>query len=574
MKIFGKELFKKKNKVVVSDEMLDNFEDNLVGVNSSLNDEKFVFTQSNVAIHDAKFETKPVSYFRDCFRRFCKNKSSIVAAIILLILVLYAIFVPAFSPMSNVPASVNQNGMQDDYFANCLPKLEMFEGTGFWDGSREQIISESVHDMYLKIDESEDSNYDLIVIDDEDPEERVILGQKILQYTVKIDTYTVGNVNTITLSPERYQNLIKWSIEHGYGDAKGLGKDGKPVESPTFKPLIDVDGYLQEYSNWLLEQGVSEGNIPSMLDSLRQYYLNSRGNYFFKVVHARRGAGFAPNSFVPLYDDNDELIDIYMRDENNELVYATYSGGVYSVRFDYRQYFEFNYGFKPVFIFGTTSGGRDIFSRLAEGARFSLFLGLCIAACNFIIGIIWGSIAGYYGGRVDLTMERITDIIAAIPSLVILNIVNVYFANNNIVGLILALILPGWIGTASLTRMQFYRFKGQEYVLASRTLGAKDTRLIFKHIFPNAIGTLVTSSVLMIPSVIFSESSLTYLGIINLGDTATVGVMLQEGQQSMMTFPHALIIPAVFVALLMICFNLFGNGLRDAFNTTLRGAED
>ena len=122
--------------------------------------------------------------------------------------------------------------------------------------------------------------------------------------------------------------------------------------------------------------------------------------------------------------------------------------------------------------------------------------------------------------------------------------------------------------------MQFYRFKGQEYVLASRTLGAKDTRLIFKHIFPNAIGTLVTSSVLMIPSVIFSESSLTYLGIINLGDTATVGVMLQEGQQSMMTFPHALIIPAVFVALLMICFNLFGNGLRDAFNTTLRGAED
>ena len=107
MKIFGKELFKKKNKVVVSDEMLDNFEDNLVGVNSSLNEEKFVFTQSNVAIHDAKFETKPVSYFRDCFRRFCKNKSSIVAAIILLILVLYAIFVPAFSPMSNVPASVN-----------------------------------------------------------------------------------------------------------------------------------------------------------------------------------------------------------------------------------------------------------------------------------------------------------------------------------------------------------------------------------------------------------------------------------------------------------------------------------
>ena len=574
MKLFGKEIFKKKSKIVVSDEMLEHFENSLVGDNSSLNSEKFVFTQSDVSIHDAKFETKPVSYFKDCLRRFCKNKSSIVAAVILLILVLYAILVPAINPMSNVPASVNQNGMQDDYFTNCLPKIEAFEGTGFWDGSRELVMNESVHDMYLKIDESDDSNYDYIVIDDEDPEVRILGGQKILQYTVKIDTYTKGNVNTITLSPERYQGLINWSIEHGYGDEKGLGEDGKPVEKPTFKPLIDVDSYLIEYQQWLLDQGVAEGNIPSMVDTLRQYYLNSKGNFFFKIVHQRRGAGFTSNSFTPLYDANGELQDIYLRDAEGNLVYASYGSGVYHVRMDYRQYFEYNYGFKPVFIFGTTSGGRDIFSRLAEGARFSLLLGLCIAACNFIIGIIWGSIAGYYGGRVDLAMERVTDIIAAVPSLVILNIVNVYFSNNNIVGLILALILPGWIGTAGLTRMQFYRFKGQEYVLASRTLGARDTRLIFKHIFPNAIGTLVTSSVLMIPSVIFSESSLTYLGIINLGDQATVGVMLQEGQASMMDYPHTLIIPALFVALLMICFNLFGNGLRDAFNTTLRGAED
>ena len=125
--------------------------------------------------------------------------------------------------------------------------------------------------------------------------------------------------------------------------------------------------------------------------------------------------------------------------------------------------------------------------------------------------------------------------------------------------------------------MQFYRFKGQEYVLASRTLGAKDGRLIFKHILPNAIGTLVTSSVLMIPSVIFSESSLSYLGIINFTTSGlcSIGSLLNEGQAAgLKDHPHMLLFPCLVIALLMICFNLFGNGLRDAFNPSLRGSDN
>ena len=120
-------------------------------------------------------------------------------------------------------------------------------------------------------------------------------------------------------------------------------------------------------------------------------------------------------------------------------------------------------------------------------------------------------------------------------------------------------------------------FKGQEYVLASRTLGAKDPRLIFRHILPNAAGTLVTSSVLMIPGVIFGESSLSYLGIINFTTSGlcSVGSLLNEGQSAGLNeHPHMLFFPCLVISLLMICFNLFGNGLRDAFNTTLRGSED
>ena len=124
--------------------------------------------------------------------------------------------------------------------------------------------------------------------------------------------------------------------------------------------------------------------------------------------------------------------------------------------------------------------------------------------------------------------------------------------------------------------MQFYRFKRQEYVLSARTLGASDSRLMFKHIFPNAMGTLITGSVLMIPGVIFSESSLTYLGIVNLESSTmtSVGTLLATGQNYLFTYPHMILFPSLFISLLMLSFNLFGNGLRDAFNPSIRGTEE
>ena len=128
---------------------------------------------------------------------------------------------------------------------------------------------------------------------------------------------------------------------------------------------------------------------------------------------------------------------------------------------------------------------------------------------------------------------------------------------------------------ASRVRMQFYRFKGQEYVLAARTLGANDRRLMFKHIFPNSMGTIITASVLIIPGVIFSESSLTYMGIVNLESSTltSVGSMLANGRSYLSTDPYIIFFPALFIALLEVSFNLFGNGLRDAFNPSLRGAD-
>ena len=196
---------------------------------------------------------------------------------------------------------------------------------------------------------------------------------------------------------------------------------------------------------------------------------------------------------------------------------------------------------------------------------------------NLFVGAIYGSIEGYYGGKIDLVMERVSDILASVPSVIVITLLQLHMQGaSTILVLFLAFFITGWIGMASTTRMQFYRYKNQEYVLAARTLGAKNRRIIWKHIFPNALGTLVTSCALVIPSMIYSEVNLSYLGIINLssGNLTSVGTLLANGQPFLTTYPHIIAFPSVFLALLLLSFNLFGNGLRDAFNPSLRGSED
>lgn len=228
-------------------------------------------------------------------------------------------------------------------------------------------------------------------------------------------------------------------------------------------------------------------------------------------------------------------------------------------------------------MFGTTSFGKDIFTCLSSGARFSFLFAIAVATVNLVIGAIWGSIAGYFGGRIDLFMERFTDILGSVPTVIVITLLKLHMGTSSqMVVLFISFFMTGWIGMASTTRMQFYRFKNQEYVLVARTLGASDKRIMFKHIFPNAIGTLVTSCALVIPSMIYSETNLSYLGIINLesGNITSVGTMIAAGQRDMVLAPFVAIFPSLFLALMMLSFNLFGNGLRDAFNPSLRGSED
>lgn len=558
--------------------MVDNEKTNVSTEIESRKD-KFKLAKREDTIHDTKFETKPVTYLQDCLRRFAKNKASVVGAIIILFIVLFAVFEPVISPMNQFTDDQFTNGQFADTRFNCVTPKLFDDAGGFWDGTKEKTIDNETYTINVNTDSNHNSIVE--VIDEYAPgipDNLINLPayKDAKMYKVRIDTYAVGCVN-LSIPKQEYEDLVKYEIERGIYGQKDNGS--------IMKPLVDVDTYIDEVTSILESEGVQNTTI---IGNLQKKYQNN-DNYYFKLMPSKNSNGkYSDSKFVLVRDVNNNIQDIYKRDNENNLVYYEVVDGSYNVRVDYYDYITFKYGIEPIYIFGSNEQGQDILLRLALGVRFSLLLGLSITLINFIIGLIWGSISGYYGGKVDLLMERFTDIIANIPTIIIMTITNIQLVNGDmkhtfgstgavIVAIFIAFIYNGWVGVAGTTRMQFYRFKGQEYVLASRTLGAKDKRLIFKHILPNATGTLVTRSVLMVPSVIFSESSLSYLGIINFQSSGicSIGAMLNEGKNAgLQENPHVLLFPALIITLLMISFNLFGNGLRDAFNTTLRGSED
>lgn len=257
---------------------------------------------------------------------------------------------------------------------------------------------------------------------------------------------------------------------------------------------------------------------------------------------------------------------------NKQTKRTIYGEEIITFNCDYYNYKYLGHDSMPIYLVGTDDNGRDLLKVSFSGLRTSLLVGFLIFAICFTFGLIWGSISGYFGGAVDLLMERFCDILGGIPFTVLL-ILLILHLGSNFATFILAMCLTGWMGTAATTRTQFYRYKGREYILASRSLGSKDIRLIFKHILPNAVGTIITSSVLMIPSVIFSEASIAYLGF-GLTGAPSFGVTLANNQKFISSYPMLIIFPSVLMSLLMISFNLFGNGLRDAFNPSLKGGEE
>lgn len=509
--------------------------------NENLNNipkEKFEFVQRQANIHDKKLDTKPIGYFKDAWLRFKRNKSSVTAALIILVLLLFAIFVPFFSNYTV--------DFRDGNYKNALPKNNLLAPLGIWDGTKEYDESEGGYDYYNAL--GVESGYDAV---------KKVVGQYEDQdgntrYVMKIDTYFVVGYTFCNVSAEEYQAIQDYQ-----------NKNNVQVIYPM------TENYKVDYNT---HNGANFW-----------YKLKDPQNPNTKGVAVRDGDGnyipdYKMTSDEHKYDYNSLRIDGDDGANGKWYQYAVKNQTGYKIRVNYYEYFKYLNGDYPSFLFGTNGYGQDILVCLAQGARLSFLLAIFVSAINLTIGAFYGAVEGYYGGAIDLILERVSDVLASVPFIIVATLFQLHLREKVGVlpSLLFAFVLTGWVGMAARVRMQFYRFKSQEYILAARTLGAKDSRLMFKHIFPNAIGTIITGSILAIPGVIFTESSLSYLNIINLETSSltSIGTMLAQGQGSLMDYPHIIMFPALFISLLEISFNLFGNGLRDAFNPSLRGSEE
>ncbi|MEK4850603.1 ABC transporter permease [Paenibacillus sp. FSL H7-0756] len=219
--------------------------------------------------------------------------------------------------------------------------------------------------------------------------------------------------------------------------------------------------------------------------------------------------------------------------------------------------------------FGTDDLGRDIFVRTWYGARISLIVGLAAAAIDLFIGVIYGGIMGYFGGRVDNIMNKISEILYSIPYLLVVILLLVVL-EPSLGTIILALTITGWITMSWIVRGEIMQLKNREFVLASRSMGAGSKRLLFKHLLPNAVGPIIVTITLSVPNAIFAEAFLSFLGLGVQAPVASLGSMINDSLTGWMYYPWRFLFPAILISLTMLSFNIFGDGLRDALDPKLK----
>ena len=512
--------------------------------------DKFTFVNEGERLSDQKFDDKAVSYFKDAWIRFKKSKASVAATVIIVCIILYAFLAPLLITSHESTFMVNMYAKKPARVSS-LRQYGIFDGGVNRDFSEKGLIkavgigigAENWDGTPVTLEEGLQSEYQPML---EIGEPKTVVGpgkKESKSFSGRIDSYLEFGFFYRSIKQDELQNILAWEEETGLKVLYPLIEDNK----------WNVDA--QDANNWFK----SNKGTPVTLDA----------NGKAKTME---------------YGEGMILEDNYKRDADGNPIYWEYTGGgtfetaQLKIRVLYYNYYRYLYGSTPDYIMGTDSQGYDLALRIAGGIKLSLLVAVFVCVINFVLGSIYGAIEGYYGGTIDIVMERISDILWNVPFIVVATLFQIHLSAKlgAIPCLLFAYVVTGWISTAHRVRTQFYRFKTQEYVMAARTLGARDRRIIWKHIFPNSLGTIITSSALAIPSTMLAESMRSFLGIVKLGtaESTSLGTLLADASGIWTNYPHLMIYPAIVISLLMICFNLFGNGLRDAFNPALRGVEE
>lgn len=219
--------------------------------------------------------------------------------------------------------------------------------------------------------------------------------------------------------------------------------------------------------------------------------------------------------------------------------------------------------------FGTDKYGRDLWVRCWMGTRISLLIGVFAAMLDLFIGVTYGAISALVGGKVDSVMQRVIEVLVGVPSLIVI-ILLMMLMPAGLGTIAVAMAITGWIGMARLVRAEILKLKSSEYVQAAILLGTSQGTIITKHLIPNTVGVIVINTMFTIPSAVFTEAYLSFIGLGLQEPNASLGVLINNGYSVLQSYPHALVFPAVIIVLIMVCFSIFGDGLRDALDPKMR----
>ena len=332
------------------------------------------------------------------------------------------------------------------------------------------------------------------------------------------------------------------------GEGSLLGREKVYVSQSYFK---DVVGRLKKNKGAIIGL-VCIGIIAIM--AIIGVYLNGN-TYDSQIIEHQNLApripvveniGILDGSETIQYSSGSEKINNYISDEGNDKgLQGTY------------------------YWFGSDHLGRDIFTRTWMGTRISLYIALIAVIIDVIFGLTYGLISGYFGGAIDNAMQRFAEVLNGIPSLVIVTLL-IIVLKPGLATITFSLMITGWIGMNRIARAQVLKLKEQEFVLASRTLGAKKLFIIFKEILPNILGPVITNTMFSIPNAIFTEAFLAFIGLGVPAPMASLGSLISESFKYFTTHPYMLVAPVVVLAILMLSFNMLADGIRDAFDPKMK----